>query len=185
MDFDKIWESNNSRALIQKEEGKVLFDMTKGLPEGSLVVEIGSYEGKSSSVLASVADNNNFRLICVDPLVHDPNMGVPVTSKTRAIFKKSILGVFKNVSWLAMTANEAAEKVTKKIDFLFIDGDHTYEGVMDDYKNWLPKLRSGCCVTLHDYNNVHFWGVEKAFKEYAPDWEEVNNVWNLRTFRKP
>ena len=185
MNFDEIWESNDSRALIQKEEGKVLFDIACTLPEGSLIVEVGSFEGKSSSVLASVADAKNLRLICVDPLVDFKNDGVPVTSETREIFIKSIVNVFKNVKWIDKPTITAVDDVNEPIDFIFIDGDHTYNGVMIDCKLWLPKLKSGHLVTLHDYNNIHFWGVEKAFKEYAPDWEEVNSVWNLRTFKKP
>ena len=36
------------------------------------------------------------------------------------------------------------------IDFLFIDGDHTYEGVKSDFEMYSPLVRSGGLIALHD-----------------------------------
>ena len=125
-------------------------------------------------------------MICVDPLVDFPNGGVPTTKKTREVFIKNIMNVFKNVEWINVSTTEESSALVKdEIDYIFIDGDHSYKGVEKDCIHWLPKLKSGCLVTLHDFNNVHFIGVRQAFEEYAPDWEEYNCVWNLRTFKKP
>lgn len=38
----------------------------------------------------------------------------------------------------------------KKIDFLFIDGDHTYEGVKRDWEMYSPLVREGGLVAFHD-----------------------------------
>jgi len=43
-----------------------------------------------------------------------------------------------------------AEKFDKKVDFLFIDGDHLYEGVKLDVDDWFPKLNNGAIVIFHD-----------------------------------
>lgn len=37
-----------------------------------------------------------------------------------------------------------------KIDFLFIDGDHTYNGVLDDYGMYEPMVRKGGIIAFHD-----------------------------------
>ena len=37
-----------------------------------------------------------------------------------------------------------------KVDFLFIDGDHTYDGVKKDYEMYSPLVRSGGLVAFHD-----------------------------------
>ena len=37
-----------------------------------------------------------------------------------------------------------------KLDFLFIDGDHTYEGVKKDFEMYVPLVRKGGIVTFHD-----------------------------------
>ena len=38
----------------------------------------------------------------------------------------------------------------KKLDFLFIDGDHTYEGVQADFKMYGPLVRKGGLIAFHD-----------------------------------
>lgn len=38
----------------------------------------------------------------------------------------------------------------QKIDFLFIDGDHGYDGVKKDFKNFGPFVRSGGMIAFHD-----------------------------------
>jgi predicted O-methyltransferase YrrM len=38
----------------------------------------------------------------------------------------------------------------RKIDFLFIDGDHSYEGVKADFANFSPMVRNGGLIAFHD-----------------------------------
>lgn len=47
-----------------------------------------------------------------------------------------------------------------KIDFLFIDGDHSYEGVRMDYLLWSPLVRPGGVIGFHDINNRDIEGVQ-------------------------
>lgn len=46
------------------------------------------------------------------------------------------------------------------IDFLFIDGDHTYEAVKKDYQLFAPLVRPGGIIGFHDTNNRGIEGVE-------------------------
>lgn len=67
------------------------------------------------------------------------------------------------------TSHEIAKKFDKKVDFLFIDGDHSYEGVKLDVDDWFPKLNNGAIVIFHDIG----WAegvqrvVEKSVQPYA------------------
>lgn len=45
-------------------------------------------------------------------------------------------------------------------DAIFIDGDHSYEGVKADYNNYVPMVRSGGLVSFHDHGHgpiLQFW----------------------------
>jgi hypothetical protein len=42
------------------------------------------------------------------------------------------------------------------LDFLFIDGDHTYEGVKDDYEMYKHLVRPGGWIGFHDIKNTEF-----------------------------
>lgn len=57
------------------------------------------------------------------------------------------------------------------LDFVFIDADHSYEGVKADIEAWYPKVKTGGYLCGHDYNNPDFpsWGVEKAVSEFCQE----------------
>lgn len=56
----------------------------------------------------------------------------------------------------------------QEIDFLFIDGDHTYEGVKKDFQMYSPLLRKGGLIAFHDIcKHPSSWGcgVDKFWNE--------------------
>ncbi len=58
-------------------------------------------------------------------------------------------------------------------DFVYIDGDHTYEAVLEDVSSWYPKVKKGGFLVGDDYINVTKirnglkFGVIKAVNEFA------------------
>lgn len=71
---------------------------------------------------------------------------------------------------------DSSKKVTdNSLDFVFIDGDHTYEGVKRDIEAWKPKIRKGGWLIGHD---IHMAGVKKAINILIRDYKELDNfVW--------
>lgn len=70
---------------------------------------------------------------------------------------------------LADSVEGAAELMRRRVnlDFVFIDGDHSYEGVKRDLEAWLPLLKPGRWLGLHDYDNMpKHPGVKEAVDEY-------------------
>lgn len=64
------------------------------------------------------------------------------------------------------------------LDFIFIDGDHTYEGVMNDLTLWWPKLKVGGIMSGHDYwdmemdcgdNIISTFKVKSAVDDFAKE----------------
>ena len=53
--------------------------------------------------------------------------------------------------------------MNEAIDLLFIDGDHSYDGVTSDLKAYLPKVKAGGTVLLHDWGWAE--GVQRAIRE--------------------
>lgn len=76
-----------------------------------------------------------------------------------------------NIVKMKMFSLEAVEKVEDaSLDLVFIDGDHSYEGVRSDIDAWLPKVRLGGVISGHDYDNTNkygdaFKGVDRAVHE--------------------
>lgn len=71
---------------------------------------------------------------------------------------------------------EAAKKVPmKSIDFVFIDADHSSEGVLRDIRAWLPKIRDGGRMFGHDINKP---SVKAAVEECFSTYREHGKAWN-------
>jgi cephalosporin hydroxylase len=60
----------------------------------------------------------------------------------------------------------------EKIDFLFIDGDHTYHGVKQDYELYGPLVRKGGIIAFHDIGKNEEGGVFHL-------WNEIKNKHSL------
>lgn len=76
---------------------------------------------------------------------------------------------------LRMKTADAAELFPDNhFDFIFIDADHTYEGVRADIEAWRPKTRN---FMGHDYGHPDFPGVKKAVDEFFVVKEFGNRVW--------
>ena len=54
-----------------------------------------------------------------------------------------------------------------ELDFVFIDGEHSYEAAKADIETWWPKVRSGGILMGHDYDRQRFPGVCRAVNEFA------------------
>jgi len=77
---------------------------------------------------------------------------------------------------MEMDMTEAARQIPDgSLDFIFIDGDHSYEGCRNDILTWLPKIKETGWITGHDFN---FPGVNQAVRELlelvaCPDFDDT------------
>ena len=82
-----------------------------------------------------------------------------------------------------MTSAQAAPSFDdESLDFVFIDGDHSYEGCALDIKLWWPKLKDGGLLSGHDYVDEKNYGVQRAVNEFVGDRElrlGLNNTWYI------
>jgi len=54
----------------------------------------------------------------------------------------------------------------RSLALLYIDGDHSFEGVYSDLLDWVPKVRTGGIVALHDYEAPQY-GVKEAVTRFC------------------
>ena len=75
---------------------------------------------------------------------------------------------------------EVLSRIPATLDILFIDGDHTYEGVKSDLDNYGYLVQSGGSIVCHDVLSGYDPGVRQAFDEFisATKWEaEIFPSW--------
>jgi len=148
MGVRKIFETTkNIEGWLSRQEGFFLYQLA-GKVKGA-VVEIGSWKGKSTIWLAGGAK----KIYAIDPHIGSPEKKKEYGRvNTFLEFKKNIeASGFKNrIVPIVKTSDKAAESFHHPIGLLFIDGSHIYEDVKKDLTLWLPKVRRGGWVLIHD-----------------------------------
>lgn len=67
------------------------------------------------------------------------------------------------------------------LDFLFIDGDHSYDGVKNDFENYYPLVRPGGIIAFHDIvdnDKDKSFGTQKF-------WREIKDKYQHQEFIRP
>jgi predicted O-methyltransferase YrrM len=87
--------------------------------------------------------------------------------------------------FVGLTADAAVHFADEEFDFIFVDADHTYEGVSADFVNWSPLLKSGGEMAFHDsFNPIH--GVRVLMKEMPKrGWKLTQRAGGIRAWKKP
>lgn len=162
--FDKLWDSLSEIAdpAIEKpryREGRYIqqdytevWEFTQRLsalnPQKGL--EIGNHCGGTTLVWQAVAPE----IVSIDLEPAGSSDGTITLDLFPDV--KFILGDSHNPDILEQAAEFAL------YDFLFIDGDHTREGVRMDYEMYAPLVRKGGIIAFHD------WGYQAASPSHYP-----------------
>ncbi|MHA2219859.1 MAG: class I SAM-dependent methyltransferase [Candidatus Hodarchaeales archaeon] len=136
-----------------------LFVTLKSISVNGDVLEIGSFMGSSSLVLA--AGNALSKSESTVWLV-EPN---PKPSKKDFLANIKNYGLDRNVTLIDKTSNEARKIIEPSLKFIFIDGNHEYNFVKEDILSWAPLLKKNGMMTFHDFGDG--WpGVQRAVEEF-------------------
>lgn len=130
---------------------------------GNIFLEVGSYLGASSCfIVAGIKKTRKkAKLYCVDTWENDA-----MTEGKRETFQVFVENTQKYqdiIIPLRGISVEVAKTFKDIIDFLFIDGDHSYEGVKADVDAWFPKLNKNAVVVFHDIGWAE--GVQRVIRE--------------------
>jgi predicted O-methyltransferase YrrM len=129
----------------------LLYSLAKSLkPE--VCVEIGSARGKSACYVGrALAENGKGKLYAIDPHVktewNDDNSVDSIDEFRRNI---AAFGLEDRVEIIRKFSGDAAQGWTRKIDLIFIDGDHSYDGVRRDWELFSPHLSEFGVAVFHD-----------------------------------
>ena len=129
---------------LTEAQAQLLWDTAGELPPASLVVEIGSHQGRSTIILAARARDRDGTVVAIDPFVDGRLFG---GSRTRDRFEENITraGLTETVELLAEYSTRALPGWARRIDFLYIDGKHDYWTLSNDL-GWARHMPAGSPV---------------------------------------
>ena len=108
-------------------------------------VEIGVYEGVGTRTIANHMDPRGV-LYAVDPFLGG-RLGI---CWSKVIARREIGKARGRVEIVQAFSYEAVGQIEGCFDLLFIDGDHSDEGIHCDWSDWSPRVQQGGIIALHD-----------------------------------
>lgn len=127
--------------------------------------EVGTFLGESALIWCKA--NPALHLTCIDPYVayrarpsqHIQDRNYAKAQRTLARYNATIIR--------AASLDAVKEFTDGSLDFVYIDGDHRFDACIRDLIAWVPKVRSGGLVILHDYCSFERAGVMPAVDAYT------------------
>ena len=176
--MNNISEQNNIRFVVMRNEIGVqgLKDLIEKInlirdTSEMNMIEIGSYIGESTLIFADYFKN----VISIDPYVNDDYnknlLNMANSDQAYDKFMSRIKNIMNIISFRVSSDEGSFILRNMKYDFVYIDGNCTYEQVKKDIINYLPLIKSNGFIGGHYYDKKHNDSVIKAVNEvlFAPD----------------
>jgi len=172
--IDQGWRRvSATTGYLSEREARFLMAAAALAPARGKNLEIGSFKGRSTVGIAYVTRELGLgTVVAVDPhtspATTDPDLHGETTSYEDFVSNLRTAGVFERVEIERAYSHDLARKWTDSIRFLWIDGDHTYEGAKADLDMFKPYLVDGAIVAMHDVLGT-FEGALRVFVEEVLD----------------
>jgi len=172
---------------------KFLKKIVRKTPSDGVIVEVGTWQGKATAVMALVCLGKKRKIYTIDPYRDYETPSGPMASKAiygaytfedaHKGFNRTFKGV-KEVELLHCTSEEAAREWDHGwIDFLFLDGDLRAGMVRLDLELWVPKIKKGGIASGHDWDRDSVQEAVKGWlvgKDHKLKIDKEANVWWFR-----
>ena len=156
--FEQVWDAvADVEGWMTSEQGQALYEAAQNCPHGGRIVEIGSFQGRSTIVLASAAPDGA-TVYAIDP--HAGNDRGPeeisgyadAAADDHALFLANLAraGVSERVTHLRMFSDAALDEIDGPVDVLYVDGAHRYVPARADIHDWGRRVAPGGAMLIHD-----------------------------------
>ena len=133
------------------------------------ILEIGCERGYSSYILATAAKENAGTYI-----------GIEISRTFADQLSKGLKeGNFPHIMIWGSSLDMKSLDFVSSLDFVLIDGNHSVEGIWNDFHLILPKLHPNSYVVIHD---AYRWGAEgimKILDVFGDQFEFITTFWNF------
>jgi predicted O-methyltransferase YrrM len=162
---------NSVKGFLTSGDIAFLFHLGKDVPAGGRYLEVGSFMGLSSIIVANAliaSLNFDARVYCVDTWKgSQEHQDIPEV-QTDSLYRTFLNNVTNArvspfIRPIQMPSASAAEQWREPpLDIVFVDGDHSLDGCYTDISSWLPNLARNGRMLGHDA--VPNGGVHKALE---------------------
>lgn len=152
------------KGFLDEQEGEALFAAASEMSPQGLCVEIGSYCGKSTIILATACQTAGGVLLAIDHHrgseenqpgedyfdadLDDGEGGMSSLLQFRANIRRAAL---EDTVIAALSPSQVVQQLPLAAPaFVFIDGGHSMPAALADYRNWGTRVMRGGLLAIHD-----------------------------------
>jgi MMP 1-O-methyltransferase len=175
--------------MIGRDEGERLAELAAMVPPEYAIVELGSAAGLSACWLAH--GSTGAHVTCIDPWeplwsdADDP-LHLGLTGYLDAFLANITLErLWSCITPLRARSTDIAPLWLQPVGLLWIDANHEYEHVREDYEAWAPLVPPGGWIAFHDFGDTYPDVAAVIDQVVLPSgwWERaplVSAVWSAR-----
>jgi hypothetical protein len=191
--FDEVLASvADVEGWMSPDQARRLYDAARTAAPGQRIVEIGSFRGRSTIVLASAA-GPGVEVVAIDP--HAGNDRGPQeiegfaaqAADDHSVFNRNLAaaGVADRVRHVRQFSDAALVDVPGAVAVLYVDGAHRYAPARADIRDWGARVEPGGTLLIHDsFSSV---GVTLAIVRelvWSDGWRYVGRARSLTEYRR-
>jgi predicted O-methyltransferase YrrM len=168
--------------LVHPREGLLLYVLARRAAQIGNVVEIGAYKGRSTWYLVQGLHDagSPYKVVSIDPHL-DPGQ------RDEYFETLERHGLADRVEPCIGFSHDVVQRLAGvPVGMLWIDGDHSYRSVREDFDDWFPRLASGGWYAMHDTVNA-WYGPTRLAREllgHRADLADIGVVWLTLFARK-
>jgi hypothetical protein len=180
-----VW--NKIPGWCTKLEGDYLYSFAATRPEGTIIVDLGTYMGRSATALGLGCLSSGARVISVDDFKGNPEHEQKPNHEQALIWLERVdpklLGV---ITIVPEDAVAFGKQFVKRIVAFYVDTEHNSSIVLETFATWWPKLESRGHILFHDARNTGWTEVASTVQQISERWpmEELSGADSIRHFRK-
>jgi glycosyltransferase involved in cell wall biosynthesis/predicted O-methyltransferase YrrM len=157
-DFDEVLvQARGIEGWLSDDQAERLFVCARSVGTGGQIVEIGSYRGRSTIVLAKAAQDD-VEVVAIDPHAGNDRgpqeiegYGQEAAEDNRAFHDHlARAGVADRVRHVRRPSQDAFDAVQGDVDLLYVDGAHRFDPASQDIGRWGARIRPGGTLVIHD-----------------------------------
>jgi len=179
------------RKKNQDIKAKVRRQMLQRMPKGGICVEVGVWRGEFTRMLLNQLQPD--KMILIDPWKNFDERTDAFDGQTK---DQEFEDIYNSVRAKYASEIDAGQLEVKRglsgdvlkdmtaesLSFIYLDGDHSYEGVKADLAAALPLMKTGGIIMMDDYHRRGWWGdgVIRAANEFIGDNADAVRIWAMR-----
>src|SRR3954469_5348353 len=197
--------ADTTKGFLPDDEAQALYDAARSMAPHGLLLEVGTYCGKSATWLGAAAQAAGGHVVTVDHHRgseenqpgwewHDAELVDPESGRmdTLPFFRRTVAaaGVEDVVTAIVGRSATVAALWSTPLALLFIDGGHAVEHCIADYAGWAHHVMPGGVLAIHDvfpdpaeggrtpYEHIYLPAIRDGFRE-------ARHVGSLRVLLQP